>query len=375
MSERSKQIDAGSPTAKPGIMDIKPYVPGAAEIEGQDRVVKLSSNETPLGASPKAIAAYEGAAHALERYPDGGAAVLRAAIADLNDIEADRIVCGAGSDEVLQLIGDGFVGPGDEVIYTEHAFVVYSLVTKANGAVSVVVPEQNFRADVDAILDAVTERTRVVFLANPNNPTGSYVPFAEIERLHSELPSNVILVLDAAYSEYVNENDYSDGLELARDNANVVLTRTFSKIYGLAALRIGWAYCPPAIADVLNRIRGPFNTGVPAQEAAVAALGDQAHVDKARAHNDKWLAWLTQQIGGLGLEVTPSVCNFALIHFPTAAGKTAADADAFLKSRGYILRANAAPGLTGALRLSIGLEEDNREIVDLLKEFMEGPSA
>lgn len=361
---------SSGPQPKPGILDIKPYVPGAAKVEGNVSVHKLSSNETPLGASPKAIEAFESAAKSLERYPDGAASELRQAIAEFHGVEADRIVCGAGSDELLQLIGDAFVSAGDEVIYTEHAFVVYALVTKANGATPVVVPEINCRADVDAILERVTDKTKVVFLANPNNPTGTYLPFAEIERLHRELPSTVLLVLDAAYAEYVSEPDYQDGTEMVRTAENVVMTRTFSKIYGLAALRIGWVYCPPFIADVLNRIRGPFNTSVPAQVAGIAAVKDQAHVAKAKAHNDTWLPWLTQQIGGLGLEVTPSVCNFVLIHFPKAPGKTAAEADAFLKSKGYILRANSAPGLTNALRLTIGLEEENRAVVDLFRDFM-----
>lgn len=363
---------SSGPQPKPGILDIKPYVPGAAKVDGNVTVHKLSSNETPLGASPKAIEAFENAGRELERYPDGAATALREVIAEHHGIEAERIICGAGSDELLQLIGHAFVGVGDEVIYTEHAFVVYSLVTKANGAVAVVVPEVRCRADVDAILERVTDKTKVVFLANPNNPTGTYLPFSEIERLHRELPANVLLVLDAAYAEYVGETDYEDGAELVRDAENVVMTRTFSKIYGLAALRIGWAYCPPFIADILNRIRGPFNTSVPAQVAGIAAVADQAHVAKAKAHNDQWLPWLTQQIGGLGLEVTPSVCNFVLIHFPETPGKTAAEADAFLKSKGYILRGNAAPGLTNALRLTIGLEDENRAVVDLLGDFMGG---
>ncbi|TNE57199.1 MAG: histidinol-phosphate transaminase [Alphaproteobacteria bacterium] len=366
---------SSGPQPKAGILDIKPYVPGAAKVEGNVTVHKLSSNETPLGASPKAIEAFENAGRELERYPDGAATALREVIAEHHGIEAERIVCGAGSDELLQLIGDGFVSVGDEVIYTEHSFVVYALVTKANGATPIVVPEVRCRADVDAILERVTDKTKVVFLANPNNPTGTYLPFCEIERLHRELPANVLLVLDAAYAEYVSETDYEDGAELVRDAENVVMTRTFSKIYGLAALRIGWAYCPPFIADILNRIRGPFNTSVPAQVAGIAALADQAHVAKAKAHNDQWLPWLTQQIGGLGLEVTPSVCNFVLIHFPETPGQTAAEADAFLKSKGYILRANAAPGLTNALRLTIGLEDENRAVVDILRDFMGGSAS
>jgi histidinol-phosphate aminotransferase len=363
------------PEPRPGIMEIKAYVAGSATVEGQTRVVKLSSNETPLGASPLAIEAYKNAAGELERYPDGSAIDLRSAIAGRHDIEVENIVCGAGSDELLQLIGHGYVREGDEVIYTEHAFVVYGLVTKTNGATAVVVPEAQFRADIDGILEAVTDKTRVVFLANPNNPTGTYVAFSEIERLHQNLPQHVLLVLDAAYAEYVREVDYQDGMSLVRNSQNVVMTRTFSKIYGLAALRIGWAYCPAGIADVLNRIRGPFNTNVPAQMAGIAAMGDETHVKASIAHNDIWLPWLTQQLGGLGLEVSPSVCNFLLIHFPETPGRTAAEADNYLKQNGYILRANSAPNLGNTLRLTIGMEEDNRAVVDLLAAFMKGGEA
>lgn len=360
---------AGRPVPRPGILEIKPYVGGSSSVKGVDKPVKLSSNESPLGASPKAIEAYATASQALERYPDGNATKLREAIGAQYGLEPERIVCGAGSDEVLQLIGHAYIGEGDEVVFTDHSFIVYRLVTQANGAVQVPVKEQDCRADVDAILKAVTDKTRVVFLANPNNPTGTYVPFDEIRRLHEGLSPNVLLVLDAAYAEYVRLPDYRSGLELVREFDNVVMTRTFSKIYGLAALRLGWAYCPQHIADVLNRVRGPFNTTVPAQIAGIAALADQEHVEKAIAHNDQWLKWLEQQIRGLGLVTTPSVGNFILIHFSNEPGKTAADADQFLQSKGLILRANSAPGLGHCLRLTIGLEDDNRRVVEALAEF------
>ncbi len=364
-------VSADRPEPRPGIMGIKPYVGGSATVEGVEHPVKLSSNESPLGASPDAIKAYGAASDALERYPDGSAHDLRAAIAKQYGLEPECIVCGAGSDEVLQLIGHAYIGEGDEVIFTDHSFIVYRLVTQANGATQVPIAERNYRADVDAILAAVTDKTRIVFLANPNNPTGTYVPEEEIRRLHAGLPSHVLLVLDAAYAEYVHQPDYIGGQELVREFDNVVMTRTFSKIYGLAAVRLGWAYCPQHVADVLNRVRGPFNTTAPAQMAGVAALSDQDHVKKAIAHNDRWLRWLEQQLGGLGLEITPSVGNFVLIHFPKAAGKSATDADRFLQQKGLILRANSAPGLEHCLRLTIGLEEDNRRVVDALAEFVE----
>src|SRR5918999_2526993 len=255
------------PAPKPGILDIEPYVPGESSVSERIRPIKLSSNENPLGAGPKAIEAYKAAAGRLGRYPDGAATVLRQAIARAYGLNPDRIVCGAGSDELLNLLAHAYLGPGDEAIFTEHGFLVYRIATLASGAIPVAAPEKDLRTDVDAILARVTPRTRVVFIANPNNPTGTYIPFDEVRRLRRGLPDNVLLILDAAYAEYVRRNDYEAGLELVATTANTVMTRTFSKIHGLAALRLGWIYCPAAIADVLNRIRGPFNVSGPALAA------------------------------------------------------------------------------------------------------------
>jgi histidinol-phosphate aminotransferase len=236
--------------------------------------------------------------------------------------------------------------------------------------VPVVAAEKNYTANVDAILACVTERTKLVFLANPNNPTGTYLPFDEVRRLHRRLPSHVILVLDAAYAEYVRRNDYEAGIELVATSDNVVMSRTFSKIHGLAALRLGWLYGPAPVVDVLNRIRGPFNVNTPAMMAGIAAIEDTAHVEAGRAHNDRWLAWLSEEIRKLGLEVTPSVANFVLIHFPQSKGRSAADADAFLTRRGLILRRVESYGLPHALRLTIGSDEANRLVVAALSEFV-----
>jgi histidinol-phosphate aminotransferase len=231
--------------------------------------------------------------------------------------------------------------------------------------------ETHFTTDVDQMLSCVTARTRIVFLANPNNPTGTYIPVAEVKRLHAGLPKGCLLVLDAAYAEYVRRNDYESGIELVATNDNVVMTRTFSKIYGLASLRLGWAYCPSHVADVLNRIRGPFNVGTPALLAGTAAIADQGHVERAIAHNGEWLAWLTKELSALGLEVTPSVGNFILVHFPQEAQHNAAKADIFLSNRGLILRRMEGYGLPGCLRLTIGSEEANRAVVAALKEFLQ----
>lgn len=359
-----------SPRPQPGILDISVYVPGESAVPGGVTPIKLSSNESPLGPSPKAIAAFKTEAEHLERYPDGGATLLRRAIARQYGLDADRIVCGAGSDELIGLTVHAYCGPGDETIFTEHGFLMYRIATLANGGTPVVAPEKDLRTDVDAILARVTPRTKIVFLANPNNPTGTYIPFEEVRRLHAGLPKHVILVLDAAYSEYVRRNDYEAGIELAGASENVLMTRTFSKIHGLAALRLGWAYCPPAIADVLNRVRGPFNVSAPALAAGIAAIEDKAHAEAAVLHNERWLPWMTAELEKLGLRVTPSVGNFILIHFPTDAVKGAMAADAALKAKGIILRAVAGYGLPHALRMTIGTEAENRAVVVALAEFM-----
>ena len=355
---------------QPGIMDISPYVPGESQIPGGVKPIKLSSNETPLGPSPKAVAAYKAEAAQLERYPDGASTALRKAIGEHYGLNPERIVCGNGSDELINLIAHAYVGPGDETVYTEHGFLMYKIATLSSGARPVAVPETDYRADVDAMLARVTDKTRIVFLANPNNPTGTYIPHEEVRRLHKALPSHTLLVLDAAYCEYVRRNDYEAGLELVATTENTVMTRTFSKIYGLAALRLGWAYCPAAVADVLNRVRGPFNVTAPSLAAGVAAIGDRAHVEVAVAHNEKWLPWVTAEVEKLGLKVTPSVGNFVLIHFLTEKARDAASADELLKSRGIILRRVSAYGLPNALRMTIGTEDDNRTVVAALAKLM-----
>ena len=357
------------PQPRPGVMQIEAYVPGKSKAAGVAKIHKLSSNETPLGPSPKAAEAIRTFDH-LELYPDGSATRLREAIAARYGLDPNRLICGAGSDELLALITHAYVGPGDEGIFTEHGFLVYRIAILAAGGVPVVAPEKDLRTDVDAILAKVTEKTKIVFLANPNNPTGTYIPFDEVKRLHAALPPHVVLVLDAAYAEYVRRNDYESGLELVATSENVVMTRTFSKIYGLANLRLGWMVAPPHIADAVNRIRGPFNVSGPAMAAGIAAIQDEAHIARAVEHNEKWLAWLTREIEALGLKVTPSVGNFLLIHFPETKGKTAKDADALLTSRGLVLRAVGAYHLPNALRMSVGTEEANRGVVTALAELM-----
>ncbi|MDJ0951054.1 MAG: histidinol-phosphate transaminase, partial [Alphaproteobacteria bacterium] len=298
-------------TPRPGVMGIDPYVGGRSELPGIDRVIKLSSNESPLGPSPRAVEAYREEEDHLAEYPDGGAEALRAAIGQRYGLDPACIVCGCGSDELISLLTRAYAGPGDEVLFPQHGFAMYPIAARGAGAEPVTAPETNLTTDVDALLATVTERTKIVFIANPNNPTGSYISSEEVARLRSGLPDSVLLVLDAAYAEYVTRNDYAAGEALVEASAggpeNVVMLRTFSKIYGLAAVRLGWAFCPPSVADVLNRVRNPFNVTRPAQAAGIAALADIAHVDAAREHNDIWLPWLAEALAGIGLTPLPSV--------------------------------------------------------------------
>ena len=361
-------------TPSPGILDIAPYVPGKDGGDLPGKVIKLSSNETPLGPSPKAIEAYRLVGDGLELYPDGSAGDLRQAIARRYGLDATRIICGAGSDELLSLLAQAYLNPGDEAIFTKHGFLVYEIAIRTNSAVPVVADEVELTANVDAILAKVSAKTKIVFLANPNNPTGTYLPIDELRRLHAGLRPDILLVIDAAYAEYVTHNDYEAGIELVATNENVVMTRTFSKIYGLAALRLGWVYCPAQVADVLGRIRGPFNVNSAAIAAGVAAMDDIGFVEHAVEHNTKWRNWLEQELVKINLEVTPSSANFVLIHFPDRPGLRAADADQFLTRSGLILRRLENYHLGACLRMTIGTQEANEAVVAALKEFMNGAS-
>ncbi|MHA1549709.1 MAG: pyridoxal phosphate-dependent aminotransferase [Alphaproteobacteria bacterium] len=358
------------PKPRAGVLDITAYVPGKSTAEGGMTSHKLSSNETPLGASRAAVEAFREVGDGLALYPDGSSSVLRTAIAAAYGLSAERIVCGAGSDEILNLLAQAYLGPGDEAIHTEYGFLVYPVAIRAAGGTPVVAPETAFTADPDAILDRLSERTRMVFLANPNNPTGTYLPFSEINRLHAALPSRVLLVLDAAYAEYVRRNDYESGMELVATSNNVVMTRTFSKIHGLAALRVGWCSALAGVVDALNRIRGPFNLSSPAIAAGAAAIADHGHVAMSIRHNEIWMERISEELTQLGLTVTPSVANFLLIHFPDEEGHRAADADRFLQSRGIVVRAVGAYGLPNALRMTIGSEAANLATLAALAEFL-----
>ena len=363
-----------SPTPKPGILEVSLYVGGRASVPGMDKVIKLSSNESPIGPSPKAMEALHAAAHDLELYPDGSTKKLREAIGEVHGLNPDRIVAGGeGSGPLLTMLANAYLQPGDEAIISRHAFLVYEIVTRANSATPVLIPERTtnsaIKVDVEAMLAAVTPKTRMVFVANPNNPTGSVLNREEMARLHAGLPKDVLLVIDAAYAEYVTAKDYEAGTLLVTRNDNVVMTRTFSKLYGLAGLRLGWLYAPAAVCDVLNRIRGPFNTSTLQQQVGAAAVRDRDHFWKAVAHNSKWLPWITEEIRKTGLRVDDSAANFVLIHFPKGE-KNAQAADAYLMRNGVILRGVASYGLPDCLRMTVGTEEQNRLAVSLIQQFM-----
>lgn len=355
---------------RPGILKLEPYVGGQSSLPGVERVIKLSSNEGALGASPLAVRAIEDSASRAFRYPDGGCSSLRDELAAAFGLNRQNIVCGAGSDELFSLLARAYVGPGDEVLYTRHGFLMYPIVTHTVGGHPVAVPETDFTADVDALLAHVTERTRIVFLANPNNPTGTYLPETELRRLRSALPEDVLLVIDAAYAEYVDRPDYGVGFDLVNGSAPVVVTRTFSKVYGLGGIRLGWGYCPPNVADVLNRLRNPFNVSSVAQTAGITALNDHTFVERSCEHNRVWRAWLIGALRELGLEVGDSVCNFVLVRFPQEPGRDAECADAFLKQGGIIVRRMGSYKLPDCLRITIGLEDEMHAVADALGHFV-----
>jgi histidinol-phosphate aminotransferase len=355
------------PTPQPGILDIAPYMPGRAGAPGS-KSIKLSSNESPLGASPRAIEAFASAAEHLEIYPEGSSKILRMALGEVHGIDPDRIVCGNGSDDLLHLLAQCYLGDGDEAVMSQYGFSIYPIVTKAAGARIVMAPEAGYTADVDAMLAAVTDKTRIVFLANPNNPTGTYLGAAEVERLQAGLRPDILLIIDSAYAEYVTAADYSAGIDLVNRAQNVVMVRTFSKM-GLAAARIGWMYGPAHTVDAINRIRGPFNVNLPAQLAGAAAARDTEFTQRLADHNARWRGWLTAELASNALRVIPSQANFILVLFP---GPDEADA-AFeaLMAKGLIVRQiGAAYGIPDGLRISIGTEAAMRGVADVLKTLV-----
>jgi histidinol-phosphate aminotransferase len=356
------------PQPHPSILTIAPYVGGESAITDLSRAVRLMSNENPFGPSPKALAAFHATADALHLYPSSGHVALRNAIAARHGVDPERIVCGNGSDDIIILLAKAYAGPGDEVIYPAHGFLMYPIAAQTAGALPVKASEQNLCVDIDALCAAVTDRTRIVFLANPANPTGTYLPFAALQQLRQRLREDILLVIDAAYAEYADQADYQAGEALVDATDNTVVLRTFSKLYGLAALRVGYGYCPPAVASVLNRIRGPFNVSAPAQAAAIAALADRDHQERSQLHNSRWRQQLTESLTALGFPVTPSAANFVLAH----TGDQTQPLYDWLKGQHIYVRKVAGYGLPEHLRITIGREEDLQVFLAAAQAFCAG---
>ncbi len=352
-------------TPQPGIMDIALYQGGASTVEGVADVVKLSSNENPFGPSPRASDAFRQSAGELHVYPSTQHERLRDAIGEVHGVDPERVICGVGSDEIISFLCYAYVGPGDEVLHTEHGFAMYRISALAAGATPVAAPEDERKTDVDALLATVTECTKLVFIANPNNPTGTMIPEAEVARLADGLPDGCMLVLDGAYAEYVD--DFDAGLAVLEARENVFMTRTFSKIYGLGGLRIGWGYGPQEVIDTLNRVRGPFNLSGPALKAAHAAVRDTGYTARCRQENAKWRDWLAAELEKVGVQSDPSFCNFILARFASA--EEAAACDAHLKSEGLVVRMVGGYGLPDCLRITIGSEQACRRVAKAVADF------
>lgn len=353
----------------PGILGITAYVGGESKAPGAQRVIKLSSNENPFGSSPKALEALARDQH-LEKYPDGSCTELREAIAAKYGLESGRIVCGVGSDEIIGLLCKTYIAPDDEVVYADHAFLMYGIYARTCGAKTVEVPEINLCPDLDAMLAAVTDKTKIVFLTNPNNPTGSYNTPTDIRAFREKLPEKVLLVVDDAYAEYADvEEGYENGFAFAKTRDDVVVLRTFSKIYGLAGLRLGYGYCPAEVANMLNRVRGPFNVSVPAQIAGLAALSDDDFISKSVTHNSKWRAWTAEQLASNRLKIHSSVANFLLVQFNNGA-EEAESCRLYLKDRGILVRQMGAYKLADCLRISIGAADEMELAVSAIKDYL-----
>lgn len=351
------------------LSSIAPYQGGKSTINGRRFVIKLSSNEGALGPGPDALTAYREHEQTIHRYPDGSCLELRKTIAVHYRLKRDQIVCGAGSDELLSLLCRIYAGPGDEVLYSEYGFLMYPIIARTVGAIPVKAPEKNLKTDIDSLLESVSAKTRILFIANPNNPTGSYLNKDELKNLREKLRDDILLVIDSAYADFVTTKDYSAGFELVNQYQNVAVTQTFSKIFALGGLRLGWTYCPQETASFLNRIRAPFNVSSVAQVTGVAALRDTVFTDKVRSHTAQWRLWTTNQLKTLKLSVVPSVANFILLHLPKNTPLNAEACDQHLKSKNIIVRRMEAYGLSDYLRITIGTENEMKTFVAAMGEF------
>jgi histidinol-phosphate aminotransferase len=357
-----------APLPRPGIELIKAYVPGQT-VEALGRSIKLSANESALGPSPKAIAAYHAAAGRMFRYPDSDAFAIRSAIAARYGLNPARILMGIGSDELLSALVRAYAGAGDEVLYPTATFPMYRIYALATGAQHVQAPDHNYGADIDGLLAKVTPRTKVAIIANPNNPTGTYTTKTDMERLRAGLRDDILLIIDAAYAEYVDRADYDPGAALADVTSNTVMTRTFSKIHGMAGMRLGWCYACEEIIGVVGRIRSPFNVSTPSQAAGIAALEDIEFQQRVIDHTRRWRQILTQRLQGYGLVITGTEGNFVNVGFPDTPGRRAVDLDSFLRARGISVRPMAMFGLPQHLRITVGQDDEMQALIDAIEAF------
>jgi histidinol-phosphate aminotransferase len=356
--------------ARSNLDSISPYKQGKSEIADCPDPIKLSSNESSFGPSPDTIAAFKSVADNLHRYPDGSQIQLRQTLADVHNLDVKKIVCGNGSEELIGLIVRSYISPGDEMLLSENHFIMCPIYGRAQGADVIFAPEKDYKIDVDALLERVSEKTRMIIVANPNNPTGTYISESEIRRLHAGLPENVLLLVDDAYAEYVTTDDYKTSLDMVDQYDNVVVTRTFSKIYGLAGLRIGWAYCPQSVLENIQRIRTPFNANSAAMAAAAAAVKDIEYVAMVREHTARWQKIIAERVTAMGINILASVTNFYLLDFGELPGKSGAGAAEFLESRGIIPRPTGSNSNTGYVRITVGLDHENETALKVLAEYM-----
>ncbi|CAO3418843.1 pyridoxal phosphate-dependent aminotransferase [Azospirillum doebereinerae] len=354
---------------RPGVVQIKPYRAQRPPKDGR-RWIDLSLTQNPLGPSPAALAAYRNAASHIHRYPDWGQDALRHAIARRHSVDANHVVCTAGSEELIHLVTQAFAGPGDEVLCHEHGYRGFLKAVRASGATAAIAAERDMVVDVQAMIDRANERTKICFLANPNNPTGTYIPIEAVQRLRAGLPSHTLLVLDSAYADYCRRPDYSDGTEIVENSDNVLMIQTFSKMHGLAGLRVGWGYGPAGVIEAINAIRNAFNVGAPSQAAATAALSDRDHEDATYAHNAVWLPWLSRELERVGLRVYPSVCNFVLARVPPDPSMGVQAVIDHLAGRGILVKPVADYGLTDCLRITVGREEESKALIAALAEIL-----
>lgn len=358
-----------APMPRPTIAAMVRYNPNLSAPKA-GRIIRLSANEGALGPSPKAMQALAEVGNQIHHYPEEDPRGLAEVIGEAQGLDPERMIFGCGSDELIQALCQAYIDPGDEVIHTEYGFIMYPMSATVAGGVPVSAPDIDYRVSVDAILERVTDRTRIVFLANPNNPTGSYLSRAEVARLHRELPESVLLVIDAAYAEFVSRNDYSDGSELVEAAENVIMLRTFSKLYAMAGLRLGWGYGPRDVINAMHVVKQPFGANRGAVAAAIAAIGDTDFVQRSVSHNETWQPWTKARFEELGLTVLPSVTNFLMVRFPDEPSRNAAAAGEYLSERGILTRGMAGYGAPEFLRLSIGTEEEMRIVVDTVAEFL-----